>query len=522
MREKPILISLIACLFICAPLQADISVAPQELDLGTVDNTKILSTEITITNDGSGPAAVSIVETCDCLYPDKKQIALEPGQTQNIILTFDPAEEEGDIEKMLIIENTTTQQEKIFFTLHARVAERPAAPNSEQTGDDSESAAAAPVPENTAEESVPAEKNAEQDTAPAPDSPAGEGLTIYIYYSFGCKSCERLLTSFFPAVEKELDITLTVVKRDILQAEGMREYETQLLKFGAPMREFPALLVGNTLLQGEREIRSALTSAAKQALENPSASGRKPAKTAAGKQDVLPELLFFPVLAAGLADGINPCAFSTLIFLIVSLAYVGKNRRTILLTGIFFTIAVFITYFLVGLGFFYILRVTAFAPVISQIIKIVLIGLLLVFACLSIYDFFLIRTGRSRDIILQLPKSIKQRIHKSVREYVSSLALISGALMLGFLVSIFELACTGQIYFPVIAAIVQTKNDVTAYLFLALYNVGFITPLFAVFVLIYFGVSSQKITSAFQKHMGLVKIVLAVVFAVLAAIIIVT
>jgi cytochrome c biogenesis protein CcdA len=501
MRKKSIPILLIFCFFIYTPLQADISAAPEKWDLGSVDNTKILSTEIIVTNSGVESAAISLIETCDCLYPDIKQIVLEPGQKQKIILTFNPAEEEGDVEKLLIIENTSTQEEKIFFTLYAHVTQQAAA--------DKESAPAASKtssPETETEETIP----------PLPDNSTAETIKLYLYYSFGCKSCERLLTSFFPSVEKELNITLTVTTRDILQAEGMREYEAQLRKLGASMREFPALLIGSTLLQGEREIRSALASAVKQALKNPSATPEKPAEVSAEKRNVLPELLFFPVLAAGLADGINPCAFSTLIFLIVSLAYVGKNKRTILLTGIFFSIAVFITYFLVGLGFFYILRVTAFAPAISQIIKIVLIGLLLVFAGLSVYDFFLIRAGHSRDIILQLPKSIKQRIHKSVREYVSSLALISGALMLGFFVSIFELACTGQIYFPVIAAIVQTENDVTAYLFLALYNVGFIMPLLGVFILIYVGVSSEKITTTFQKHMGLVKIVLAVVFVVLA------
>ncbi len=289
-----------------------------------------------------------------------------------------------------------------------------------------------------------------------------------------------------------------------------------------PLRGFPALLMGDTVLQGEGEIRAKLERRVKAVLSDPVLLKKVREGGSAGGRGVLPKLLFLPVLAAGLVDGINPCAFSTLIFLIVSLAYIGKHRRAIFYTGIFFTIAVFITYFLIGLGFFYVLRVAVFAPVVSLIFKYALIVLLVVFAVLSLYDFLMIKRGRAKDMLLQLPKGLKKRIHKSVRAYASSVALIMGALVLGFLVSVFELACTGQIYFPVIAAIIQTENDLSAYLYLGLYNLCFILPLIVVFGLVYAGVSSQKITTAFQKHMGTVKISLAGVFVMLAGIMIFT
>jgi cytochrome c biogenesis protein CcdA len=315
----------------------------------------------------------------------------------------------------------------------------------------------------------------------------------------------------------------------------MREYEAVLQRLGTPMRRFPALIVGTSVLQGEDEIRSGFAEAVNKALNESAATAGTPGQppppldvdTASlpPEHDVLPDLLFFPVLAAGLVDGINPCAFSTLIFLIVSLAYVGKSRRAILLTGIFFTLSIFITYYLLGLigtGFLSFLRNLPFAPIILVIVRIILIVLLFVFAGLSIYDFILIRKGRAGEMVLQLPKKIKQRIHSSVRAYVSSLALVSGALILGFYVSVFELACTGQIYFPVIAVLAQLESNLSAYFYLALYNVGFIIPLAGVFVFIYLGVRSEKLISLFQKHMGLVKIVLAGVFIALALIMILT
>jgi cytochrome c biogenesis protein CcdA len=87
---------------------------------------------------------------------------------------------------------------------------------------------------------------------------------------------------------------------------------------------------------------------------------------------------------------------------------------------------------------------------------------------------------------------------------------------LGFLISIFELACTGQVYFPTIAYMVQGENRSLGYLLLAVYNFGFIVPLLAVFLLAYAGVGSERITKAFQKNLGAVKLGLAGLFVALA------
>ena len=88
---------------------------------------------------------------------------------------------------------------------------------------------------------------------------------------------------------------------------------------------------------------------------------------------------------------------------------------------------------------------------------------------------------------------------------------------MGFFVSVFELACTGQIYFPTIAYLVKSDGGARNYLFLVLYNVGFIVPLLAVFALTYTGVSSKRITVFFRRRMGVVKLATAMLFAGLAA-----
>jgi hypothetical protein len=56
------------------------------------------------------------------------------------------------------------------------------------------------------------------------------------------------------------------------------------------------------------------------------------------------------VLLAGLIDGLNPCAFATIVFLVSYLSFLGKQNKEILTYGIIFTLGVFIAYIIAGVG----------------------------------------------------------------------------------------------------------------------------------------------------------------------------
>jgi cytochrome c biogenesis protein CcdA len=119
-------------------------------------------------------------------------------------------------------------------------------------------------------------------------------------------------------------------------------------------------------------------------------------------------------------------------------------------------------------------------------------------------------------MVLQLPASFKKRIHASIRTRVRVAALAGSSLVLGFLVSVFEFACTGQVYLPFLGYLARMRRQVDAVGLLALYNLCFILPLLVVFGASYLGVGSERITTMFRAHMGKVKIGLAVVFVGLA------
>jgi len=288
------------------------------------------------------------------------------------------------------------------------------------------------------------------------------------------------------------------------------------------VRAVPVLQAGGVLLQGDAEIRARVADVLRAQIAV--GSRGTPAAASAGTGGpgfaggLGERLSVLPVIAAGLVDGINPCAFTTLIFLLASLALAGRGRREVLVIGALFSLAVFLTYLGIGYGFFAALRAAAAVSVVSLVLRWVLVAVLGVFAVISVYDYTLIRRGRPTEILLQLPSVLKRQIHNSIRARVRTAALAGSSLVLGFLVSVFEFACTGQVYLPVLTVMARMRRSPEALALLVLYNFCFVIPLLVVFGANYLGISSQRITAVFQRHMGATKVVLAAVFVCLAVV----
>jgi cytochrome c biogenesis protein CcdA len=345
-----------------------------------------------------------------------------------------------------------------------------------------------------------------------PAAAAEDRMAITYFYLPGCKICERFLDEEIPRLERETGVDIDVELKNLRDSREFAEFQRTALDLEVEVTRFPVVVVGKTLLQGEREIIENLEKMLR---------GVKPDAEEIEKHPAA-KLRLIPVILAGLLDGINPCAFTTLIFLIAALSVAGRGRREILLIGLFFALSVFVTYFLIGVGLFEAFRIATASRVVSTIFRWVLFSVLVAFAIVSVYDWGRIRAGRTDKVVLQLPTAIKRRIHASIRAQVKSTALIVSSLAMGFLVSIFELACTGQIYFPTIGFLIESEGGARNYLYLGIYNVGFVLPLLVVFCLVYFGVSSKRITALFQARMGAVKLATAALFAGLACLTVLT
>jgi len=224
------------------------------------------------------------------------------------------------------------------------------------------------------------------------------------------------------------------------------------------------------------------------------------------------------IIFAGLVDGINPCAMASLIFFISYLSLVGRKGRDILLIGIAFSSAVFLTYLSIGLGIFeFITAAQDKVALISKIIYPAAGTCALIFFYLSVKDYFKASEGKAGEMTLQLPKNIKKIIHKIIRKQVRMRYFAAAAFTTGFLVSLFEFLCTGQVYLPTIIYIMgipELKSKAVFYLII--YNLLFILPLIIIFLAAYFGTTSKKISEIFAKNVSTIKILTAILFLVLA------
>lgn len=241
------------------------------------------------------------------------------------------------------------------------------------------------------------------------------------------------------------------------------------------------------------------------------------------------KITLWAIISAGLVDGINPCAFAVIVFFVSFLTVYKYNRKEIIAVGSAYCFAVFLTYLLMGLGLFkFIYEFQGFYLVMLSF-KWITIGLCFIFFLLTLYDFIIYQITKNSDkVILQLSKGNKEFIHKITRYFMrdkekSFFMLILAAFVAGFVISLVEAACTGQVYLPTIALILKDTGNgyfLKAVEYLVLYNVMFILPLIAVLVLTLIGYEAKSFNAFLKKYLGLTKFLLCMVFLLLLVLLI--
>ena len=345
-------------------------------------------------------------------------------------------------------------------------------------------------------------------------SEAGRGEILF-FYTPGCLVCERFISDLVPELEKKHGITLNVEKLNAFDPGSFEILRDIAAERGRRIEDFPALVTDTRIFLGEEEILHDFPlSLEGNAVDRGIASGDERKETAPSGEGGIVELRWLPVFLAGLLDGINPCAFTTLIFLISYLRFIGRKGRDIIWIGGSFSLAVFLCYFLIGLGAFQFLRAASSFGLVAALIRYILGAGLLILAVLSLVDYIRVRQGRASDSILQLSSKRKKKIHSTLRNSSRSALLCLSSFGAGFLISLYELGCTGQIYLPMLVYMLK-QGQKTAFLPLLLYNTAFILPLIAVFFLFYKGSDSDKIGALFMKYLGKIKLMTALMFLVM-------
>jgi cytochrome c biogenesis protein CcdA len=350
-------------------------------------------------------------------------------------------------------------------------------------------------------------------------------LIIQFFGGATCGDCMEIKHSIlFPAQksnEEKIDLRIYDIDTDSGFNLLIKLEEDYNVKASAPITIFfpDTFLTGNEDIRkhGSRLIEYYLNNPQKWAVasENVHLETEKIAEKLAQR---FKEYSFISILVAGLIDGVNPCAIATMIFLVSFLATKKRSRKEVLVIGMCFTGSVFITYLLLGIGAFRIITALDQYRWMSKVIRWSAVGFAGIVGTLSFADAFRFKKSKkTEDIKLQLPKVVKLRIHKVISGNLAGSQLATGAVITGFLVTLLEAVCTGQVYLPTI--VLMTKQEglrFTGWLYLIFYNFLFVVPLLIVMILAYYGMKWDKLAKTTQKNLVAIKIIFGIVLIGLA------
>ncbi len=353
--------------------------------------------------------------------------------------------------------------------------------------------------------------------ATATPEAGAKAIHMAFFEKAGCQECAR--TTYDLQVVQERYPQL-VVERFAIEENESKELNAWLCKqYGVPEEKYlttPMIFVGQDVLIGEEaNLQNMLALMEKYAGTGAEAtwSDFEPGQGQDIILSVLGKFGVLGILLAGLVDGLNPCAFATLVFFISYLTFTGRRGRDILFVGLSFALGVFLTYLLVGVGLLKIIQSLSYIAVLGQIVYAITIALCVVLAVLTFRDASKARRGQHGEMTVKLPVSIRRRINKVIRESARTRAFVAMAFVTGLVVSLLELACTGQVYLPAIMYTLSVPELADkAFFYLLLYNIMFILPLIVVFVLAYFGATSEQLGHFVNRHTATIKLLTGLVF----------
>lgn len=310
-------------------------------------------------------------------------------------------------------------------------------------------------------------------------------IDVHYFYSTGCTHCaniKQLVEVIANNREKYPDIL--VHRHEIHDGDDYALFNIACNQFNIKTKGVPLVIVGDTYYQGDKEII--------ENLKDRITKEKKPEDficqiscsqiqniTIQNNEDL--ELTWPIIITSGLIDGINPCAFAVLIFLAATLVLIG-NRKKMIIIGTVYITTVYVTYFIAGLGLLTVIQYAGLTKIIFSLAAVIAI----IFGLINLKDFFWYGKGPT----LKIAENKKSTISRYAKK-----ATIPSAIILGFLVSLFELPCTGGVYFAIIGLLSSKMTQVAAIPYLLIYNLAFIAPLIIILAIIYKGADPKTIDS---------------------------
>ena len=347
-------------------------------------------------------------------------------------------------------------------------------------------------------------------------------IHLHMFYGQGCLHCGSL--KLFLNDIKNKYPALIIHEHEVYQNQQERElFEQMSENFNVPIEGVPTVFIDDRVIVGfSNAIGVSIENQIKRCLEincnNPEFKQATPETTQLigesspsfdpGKKEVMQKLTIPVVIFAATVDAINPCAFAVLIILMAAALSIANKKRA-LKFGLAFTASIYISYFLMGLGLFSVLQASG----LSHIFYIIVTVLAVIVGLLNIKDYFWYGKG----LLMEIPLSWRPAMKKIINSATSPL----GAFLVGFIVSLFELPCTGGPYIVILGLLAKEVTRATGIIYLLLYNLVFVMPLIMLSIIIYKGISTtEKLEKIRQDKIKILHLIAGILMLVIAGVMI--
>lgn len=313
---------------------------------------------------------------------------------------------------------------------------------------------------------------------------------VSYFYSVSCSHCQVVAEDGILDRVSEIE-NVSLTKYEVTAPVAREKFLDYMDKFGIENGGIPFLVIEQggefSYLSGDTPIIEDLEDSVRNFVP---VSGERFPVSGSGELDL------WVVVVAALIDSVNPCAFGVLLFLMAVLLSMGSSKRAFR-SGMIYTGVIFLVYLAAGFG------IMRFAGdfLAMENVKIFVGVVVLVGALIEFKDFFWAADGmtlvgqRSKwwNISLAIPKGAKPYLEKYARKG----GLVS-LIILGTLVALVELPCTGGIYLAILSLL--GDSGVKGLVYLIIYNFIFVLPLILISYFVYRGAKVESVNEWVQNN----------------------
>ncbi|MBW2966476.1 cytochrome c biogenesis protein, partial [Candidatus Woesearchaeota archaeon] len=329
-----------------------------------------------------------------------------------------------------------------------------------------------------------------------------EIVDVIYFYGTGCPHCSRL-ELFLDDIEDKYN--LNIVGYEVYQNQTNRELATKLAEeYGDSFRGVPITFIGDKIFVGfSNKIGEQIEGKIKLCIEECCDSPLEKIKLCDVGKATFKKLTLPVVITAAAVDAINPCAFAVLIILLTTIL-AAKQRRKVITAGLAFSLSIYISYFLMGLGLYSAIQAAGVTHLFYAVVAVlaIFIGLF------NLKDYL----WYGKWFVMEVPQSWRPKMKMLIKGVTS----VPGAFLIGFVVSLFLLPCTSGPYIVILGLLAKATTRNIAMIYLFFYNLIFILPMLIITAVIGFGFATTEEAEEWrQKKLKLLHLIAGVIILLL-------